>query len=87
MIMIKNKPSQPYSIWLWIAFIIIIGIGIYRNLIGGLLLLAIFCLCKPFFERWAKEIGKSPTIPFIILLAFGLVGHLGYYIYYRCKRK
>jgi len=87
MIAIKKNKSQHYSIWLWLLFWGLIALCSLGNIIIGLWYAIVFFACKPFFERWAAELGKSPSIPFVIVLLFGLPGHLGYYIYYRSVRK
>lgn len=83
----KNKEKEiRYPYWVWIIF----GFIILINLINPILIffkLGIFFMCKMYFEDWAIEIKKNPIKPFLIVLIFGILGHIGYYIYYKKKKK
>lgn len=73
----------PLMILFWIRALL----NLYFGLLSLVLFFVVFAICQPFFERWAKEIGKSPAIPFVLVMLFGLPGQVGYYVYYRSVRK
>jgi len=89
MIAIKNKQPevQSYSIVLWLGFAFLVLLISLVEPIAAATIMLFFGLCSGFWLRWSNEIGQSPYIPFVMVLFFGLLGHLGYYIYYRIKRK
>lgn len=73
---------EPYGLLLWVCFSIYVFFNFYFTIIGAAISLVIFFVCKPFFEKWAKELGHDPKIPFILVMLIGIFGQLAYYIYY-----
>lgn len=53
----------------------------------GILAAIVAVVCGRKNYKWAIEIKKNGNIAFAIGAFFGLFGLLGYYIYYRIKRK
>jgi len=47
--------------------------------------LAIGLMCAYKNSKWAKEINKSKNVAYIIGYLFGLVGLVGYFVYYTTR--
>ena len=74
---------EPYGLVAWVFFWILVVFGLPYSIFGVL----IFFICKDYFERWSEEIGEKPTTPFFLVMFFGPIGQLGYYIHYKQKLK
>jgi len=83
----EKQIKYKFEGWMWIIFAFFIFLIAIRNFIGSIILLIIFFICKPYFVEWALEIKKDPKIPFFLVLFFGLLGFLGYWLYYKSKIK
>ncbi len=82
----ENKLIK-YSPCVWILFWIVMGLSFLFNPIFGIIQIGIFFLLKRNFESWVKELNTNPNYPFLLVLFFGLFGHIAYWIYCRSISK
>lgn len=82
----EQVKEYSFPSWIWIIFggavtLMVLTLGIFS---AGIIVVVLF-ITKPYFTRWALEIGKSPVVPFFWVLGLGLFGYLIYWIYYNFK--
>ncbi len=82
----KQEEKKTLSTWVWIIVVVLILISL-GNLFFAMIGLAIGFACGYKNYEWAREIKKNTDIAFLIGYCFGLLGLLGYWIYYRNKPK
>jgi hypothetical protein len=82
------KQEYEYPVWAWGIFILMY-VFLFFTISPFIVIIqiALFFWCKVYFVDWAIKIKGNPIAPFMLTLFFGLVGYLGYYIYYRNKIK
>ena len=83
----KETQLIKYNIGVWVIFWIVMGLSFFLNLISGIIHIVVFFILKTNFETWVKEQNNNPNYPFLLVLFFGLFGHIAYYIYCRSSLK
>lgn len=81
----KNNRKHKYGWPLWALFSLSIIVLFGIDTLSTIFFIIIFFAARSDFERWATAINESPRYPFILYCLFGLIGMLGYYIYYRTR--
>jgi hypothetical protein len=81
-----NK-EYKYPAWVWVIFGVVTILSILGSSFIALIWIAIFFAIKKDFTEMALKIKKDPLTPFFLVLFFGLLGYLGYYIYFSSVNK
>jgi len=79
----ENVPMHYHGI----AAVVIVAALIFtrspQTIVGGL----VGIICAHFCYKWAARVDSSSGLAYVLGFLFGLFGLLGYYIFYRTRRK
>lgn len=78
----RKNQKRKLSTWVWVIVILLIMFNIVTDFVVALFVLIIGFLVGYQNYDWAKKIKKNTDTAFTIGFAFGLLGLLGYWVYY-----
>lgn len=74
-------PQLIYYLWLFLIFIYT-EYGAWKVII----IILVMTITKRYYIKQCKEIGVTPTIPYLLVAFFVVAGYFGWYIFYRVKK-